>query len=201
MKQRTEEWRQAKVGKVSASRIADVMSSGAGRKNYLAQLVVERLTGQPTESYCSAAMQWGIDNEAAARFAYECATGNRVREVGFIDHPIIENSGASPDGEVDLHGLVEIKCPNTATHIDYILTGDVDKKYLFQMQWQMDTCDGAWCDFVSFDPRIQDENLQLYIKRIDYDAELVKTIRAEVIRFLAEVEDTIKRLKAVKGVK
>ena len=138
MNQQTPEWFAQRAGKVTASRVADVMAKvksgeAAGRANYRAQLVAERLTGTAAESYSNAAMQWGTDTEPYARMAYEAATGNLVLETGFVLHPEIGFSGASPDGLIGNDGLVEIKCPNTATHIDYLLASTVPEKYKPQM--------------------------------------------------------------------
>ena len=148
MEQRTEEWFQARLGKVTASRIAELMAKtktgdyGASRENYIVQLALERLTQKPTEFYANAAMQWGTDQEPNARAAYEVKTGNMVEEVGFIEHPRIPNSGASPDGFVDgLWGMIEIKCPETKTMVEFLLNRKIADKYYKQMQWQMACCE------------------------------------------------------------
>ncbi|MGA8222699.1 MAG: lambda exonuclease family protein, partial [Candidatus Acidiferrales bacterium] len=170
--QRTEEWRQARSGKVTASVIADVLSKPkkgstetAGRSNYRAQLVAEILTGKPCDNpYVSPPMQWGIEQEPFACAAYELERGLMVDTVGFSDHPRIENFGCSPDGLVEDEGLVQFKCPNTATHIDYLLRGEVPAEYQPQMLAEMACTGRLWCDFVSFDPRLPAE-LQLFVKR------------------------------------
>ena len=186
------EWFEARCGKVTASRIADVMVKtksgyGSGRKNYMTQLAIERLTGQVADSYSNAAMQWGILTEPMAREAYEIETGQIVREVGFIDHPSIEMSGASPDGLVGKDGLLEIKCPNSSTHLDTLLSGKVPQKYVLQMHWQMACTERRYCDFVSYDPRFPEE-LQLFIKRVEWDRELDEEIYREVQTFLIELD-------------
>lgn len=137
--QGTPEWHQQRIGKVTASKIADVMMkpTTAGYQNYKAQLVCERLTGQPTETYSNAAMQHGNDTEPQARAFYEIETGFSVSEVGFIDHPSIENTGASPDGLIGADGLVEIKCPQPATHIKNLTGANIARNYNLQMHWQM----------------------------------------------------------------
>ena len=204
MEQRTEEWFSARLGKVTASRVADVIAKtksgySASRDNYMAQLICERLTGQQGESFINAAMQHGVDTEPLARSAYETLHGLLVEEVGFVQHPTIEMAGASPDGLVGLFGMLEVKCPNTATHIDTLINSTVPTKYITQMQWQMRCCDRQWCDFVSFDPRLP-LDLQLFIKRIEYDAEYVAMLEKEVNQFLDELVNKIKKLPRVKNV-
>lgn len=197
--QRTPEWFAERAGKVTASRIADIIAKtktgyGASRQNYAAQLVAERLTGVPAESFTNSAMQWGTDQEPYARAAYEAATGNFVTEVGFIHHPEIELAGASPDGLVGDDGLVEIKCPNTATHIDYLLSRKIPSKYEAQMAWQIICTGRDWCDFVSFDPRMPG-HLQLLIVQYRPTEEFLLEITKEVVSFLDEVADTVAKLQ------
>ncbi|WP_171232203.1 lambda exonuclease family protein [Ruegeria sp. HKCCA4812] len=196
--QGTAEWFADRLGKVTASRIADVMMkpTTAGFQNYQAQLVCERLTGQPTETFTSAAMQHGTDTEPRARAMYELTSGNDVEEVGFIPHPTIEMSGASPDGIIGSDGLVEIKCPQPATHIKTLMGKSIDRKYLLQMQWQMVCTGREWCDFVSFCPSFPPE-LQLFIARVDRDAELAEEITEAVTRFLASVDQTTETLDKI----
>jgi putative phage-type endonuclease len=203
MEQRSEEWFAARCGKVTASRVADIVAKtktgySASRENYLAQLVCERMTGKPAESYSNTAMQWGTDQEPFARAAYEAAKDVLVQEVGFVIHPNIEGAGASPDGLVGEFGLVEIKCPNTATHIQTLLDQKVPDKYNIQMQWQMCTTGRQWCDFCSFDPRME-EGLQLFIKRVEYHPLYVAELEKEVINFLMDVEDKIRKLNKLKA--
>jgi len=200
MEQKTEEWFAARCGQVTASRVADIIAKtksgpSASRENYLAQLVCERMTGKPAESYSNAAMQWGTDTEPFARAAYEARMDILVTEVGFIDHPWIAMSGASPDGLAN-EGLVEIKCPNTATHIDTLLSQTVPAKYITQMMWQMCSADRPWCDFVSFDPRLSERH-QLFIKRINYDPEMVNLLENSVIQFLGDVDLKIQQLESL----
>jgi putative phage-type endonuclease len=198
--QGTPEWFAARCGKVTASRVADIIAktktgASASRENYLAQLVCERLTGQPAESYSNAAMQWGTDTEPFARAAYEARMDILVTEVGFVAHPWITMSGASPDGLAS-EGMVEIKCPNTATHIETLLTKTVPAKYISQMMWQMACADRPWCDFVSFDPRLPEKH-QLFIKRINYDPEMVNLLENSVIQFLGDVDLKIQQLESL----
>jgi putative phage-type endonuclease len=198
MEQRSIEWFAARLGKVTASKVADVIAKtktgySTSRDNYMAQLVCERMTGTLGESFSNTAMQWGTDQEPLARAAYEAVADVLVDETGFVVHPTINAAGASPDGLVGDVGLIEIKCPNTATHIDTVLSGKVPSKYITQMQWQMACTQRKWCDFVSFDPRMP-EGLQLFIQRVDFDAEYVKMLEAEITGFLAELETKIEKL-------
>jgi putative phage-type endonuclease len=205
MEQRTDEWFQARLGKVTASRIGDVMAKtrsgySASRANYMAQLVVERMTGKQAESFTNAAMQWGTETEPLARAAYEMKNNVMVDETGLVDHPSILMTGASPDGLIGKLGMLEIKCPNTATHIETLLTDTIDQKYIYQMQWQMACTGRQWCDFVSFDPRME-ESLQLKIISVKRDDTLIAEIEAEVTKFLSELDEKVSQLNALKGTK
>lgn len=201
MEQRSPEWFAARLGKVTASRIADVCARtktgyGAGRKNYMAELVAERLTGTHAESYTNAAMQWGTDMEPAARAAYEFYRDVTVAEAGFEPHPSIAETGASPDGLVGADGLVEIKCPNTATHIETLLdVSSIPQRYVLQMQWQLACTGRQWCDFASYDPRLP-EAMRLFVVRLPRDDVQIGAIEREVAVFLNEVRDTTQRLQA-----
>lgn len=198
--QRSADWFAARAGKVTASRVADVVARtksgyGASRENYKAQLVCERLTGSVEPSYTNAAMQWGVDNEEPALECYTFLTSHEVAIVGFVDHPSIAWSGCSPDGLIGDIGLVEVKCPNTATHIDTLLKDDVPDKYLKQIAWQL-ACHPtrAWCDFVSYDPRLP-EAMQLFVKRVRRDDSFIAELEAEIAKFLTEVADTVAQLR------
>jgi putative phage-type endonuclease len=199
MEQRTEEWFAARAGKVTASRVADVMAKtksgySASRANYMEQLICERLTGTQGDSFQNAAMAWGTEQEPAARGAYEARTGFLVQEVGFVPHPTIEGAGASPDGLVDPNGLVEIKCPNTATHIDTLIGNEPPGKYRWQMMMQMACTGRQWCDFVSYDPRMP-EKMQLFMVRLHRDDKAIFEMESEIRKFLAEIEAKIETLK------
>jgi len=201
MEQRTDDWFAARLGKVTASRVADVVAKtksgySASRDNYMADLIVERLTGQKAAGFSSAAMEWGVEQEPNARAAYSARTGELVEEVGFIDHPAIAMSGASPDGLVN-DGCVEFKCPNTATHLEYLLAGKPPEKYVTQMQWQMACTNRPWCDFVSYDPRLP-EHLQMLIVRITRDVKRIAELEDEVRKFLAELDEKVTKLKELK---
>lgn len=200
MEQRTDEWFKARLGKVTASRIADVIGKtksgyGAARKNYMAQLLCERLTGTREEVYINAAMQRGTDLEAKARATYMLLTGELVEEVGFVKHPIISMAGASPDGLINDDGLIEIKCPNTATHLEFLRTKKPKSEYILQMQWQMACTGRSWCDFVSYDDRLP-EKFAFYSIRLKRDDDLIKEIEDEVQKFLDELNGTIQILEA-----
>lgn len=202
IEQGTPEWFASRLGKVTASRVADIVAKtksgySTSRANYMAQLVVERLTGVKFETFTNAAMEWGTQTEPLARAAYEVKNGVMVDETGLVDHPTIPMSGASPDGLVGDDGLIEIKCPNTATHIDTVLSGDADKRYLCQMQWQLAVTGRKWCDFVSYDPRMPD-NLKLFIKRVERDDELIKELESEVVKFIQELDEKVEKLKSIK---
>lgn len=191
--QQSPEWFSARLGKVTASRISDVMAKtktgpSASRKNYLMQLLCERLTGRKEESYVNAAMQRGTELEAIARSAYEVDKGVMVEEVGFVPCPGIEMAGASPDGLVGDDGLIEIKCPNTAQHVEFLRTGKIDPGYELQMLFQMICTGRKWCDFVSFDDRMPEE-LQYKCVRFERDQNRVMEIITEVDRFLIELEN------------
>jgi putative phage-type endonuclease len=205
IEQRTDEWFQQRLGKVTASRISDVIAKtktgvSTSRQNYLVQLVSERITGKKGDSFVNQAMLDGIERESAARALYERTRGVSVTEVGFFDHPIIKNSGASPDGAVNAEeegkyaGLIEIKCPIETTHTNTLMSKSVPSKYIPQMQWQL-ACTGAkWVDFVSYNPNFPEE-LQLFVARVDRDDTYIGELEAEVVKFLDEVEQTIIKLK------
>ena len=201
IEQGTDEWFAIRCGKVTASRVADVIATtksgySASRANYEAQLICEILTGKPAESFTNVAMQWGTETEPLARAQYELKTGNMVNQVGFVVHPMIEQAGASPDGLIGEDGCIEIKCPNTSTHLDTLLSQKVPSKYITQMTWQMVCTGRKWCDFVSYDPRLP-ENLQLYIERIELDEDYAKKLQNEVVMFLVEVNEKVEKLRKI----
>lgn len=203
MEQGTEAWHQQRLGKVTASKVADVIAKtktgySTSRENYMAQLICERMTGQKSESFTNAAMEWGTQTEPLARAAYEAFKDVLVDEVGIIDHPFLPMCAASPDGLVSIDGMLEIKCPNTATHFDTLLKDSVPSKYIPQMQWQMACANRLWVDFVSFDPRAP-EGLQLFVKRVKRDDKYIEELEQEVHKFLTELEQRIEKLNALKG--
>jgi putative phage-type endonuclease len=200
MEQRSEEWFQARLGLVTASRVADVLAKiksgeSASRRNYKIQLVSERLTGERQETYINQAMQDGIDREQFARDRYVQQFGE-VEEVGFVKHPTLE-AGASPDGMVGDDGIIEIKCPMGSTHTETLMTQDIPSKYVPQVQFQLLITGRKWCDFVSYNPMFP-EHLQVFVKRIEADPVYQKELESEVKQFLEEVNTIINKLKEIK---
>jgi len=198
--QGTDAWKQARCGSLGASDIADMVAKtktgwGASRANLAARLIAERLTGVPQETYQSAAMLCGIETEPAARVAYAFMHDAGVVEVGIVRHPRIAHAHASPDGLVAEDGLVELKCPQTATHLDTLLGVPIDARYVKQMQWQMSVTGRRWCDWVSFDPRLP-EPMQLFCKRVLRDDRMIEELEREAVLFLAEVATKVAFLEA-----
>jgi putative phage-type endonuclease len=202
IEQRTEEWFAARLGKVTASRVADVIAKtktgyAATRDTYMTQLVLERITKTKAEGFTSAAMQWGVDQEPFARGLFEATTGQMVQEVGFMPHPLIEMAGASPDGLLDDgEGMIEIKCPESKGMIETLLTQKIPQRYLAQMQFQMACADRKYCQYVVFDPRMPPK-AQLFVKRVDRDNKFIAEIEAEIVKFLAEVDAQVNQLNAI----
>lgn len=199
MEQLSEEWFAARRGKVTASRLGDLMATtrtgyGAGRGNYMAELLAERLTGKTTERFQNDAMRWGVETEPHARAAYEFFRDATVVPAEFVPHPTMANTGASPDGLIGADGMVEIKCPLTATHVDTLLTETVALKYVYQMQWQLECTGRAWCDFVSFDPRLPPK-MQLYVKRFERNTQTIAELTKAIALFLRELDQKIEALK------
>jgi putative phage-type endonuclease len=200
VEQGSPEWIAARVGKVGASRVHEIVAKtksgpSAMRANYHAELVAERLTGQPAEKFVSGPMQWGTEHEAGARDMYAFAHGHDVTRVGLVLHPVISLAMASPDGLVGSDGLVEIKCPGTAKHIATLLGEPIDNRYLLQMHWQMACTGRQWCDFVSFDPRMPPE-MQMEVRRVQRDEQTVKDLEVAVVLFLEDVAATVEQLTA-----
>ena len=193
--QGTPEWHQLRLGKVTASRVADILAKtktgvSASRQNYLIELALQRVTGQIEESYTNAAMAWGTENEPKARMAYEVFSDVLVEQVPFVDHPTIKGFGASPDGLVNANGLCEIKCPNSATHWSYIKSGEPPNKYFIQMQVQLACTQREWNDFISYDPRMP-ERSKLFVKRVFRDDKFIAIMENEVKQFLEEVQGEV----------
>lgn len=199
MEQGSPEWFAARLGKVTASRIADVVVKtktgwGASRSNYEAELIAERLTGVQAEQYINAAMKWGTETEPSARDAYAFYADTDVERVGFVEHPRIQMSGASPDGLVGPDGLVEFKCPNTATHLATLLEEAIDARYIKQMQWQLACCQRQWVDWVSYDPRLP-ESMRLFVRRVKRDDALIAELEKAVVDFLKEIDMKVGALR------
>jgi putative phage-type endonuclease len=198
------EWRAARCGSLGASSVHEALARtksgwGASRANVLARLLTERLTGIPQDAYTNAAMQHGIDTEPEARAAYQFEVGVLVKQVGLIKHPAIAGTHASPDGLVGDDGLLEVKCPNTATHLDRLLGEPIPAKYFTQMQWQMACTGRKWCDYVSFDPRLP-ENMRLHIERVRRHDVHIAELEAQVREFLAELDAKLAALTSRYGV-
>jgi putative phage-type endonuclease len=199
------EWKALRCGRVTASRVADVVARtktgySASRANYLAQLIAERLTGTPAETYTNTAMQHGTETEPEARDAYCFYQGVTVEQVAFVPHPKIDQAGASPDGLVGDDGLVEIKCPNTATHLETLLGQAVPAKYIDQMQFQMACSGRKWCDFVSYDPRMP-EHMKLFVRRVARDEARIAHLETEIAGFLRELAAKLSELNSIYGEK
>jgi putative phage-type endonuclease len=203
--QGSDEWKALRLGKVTASRVADVVAKtksgySASRANYMAQLIAERLTGVPAESYTNAAMQHGTETEPEARAAYEFYQGVTVEQVAFVPHPKIDQAGCSPDGLIGGDCLVEIKCPQTATHLETLLGQSVPGKYETQIQFQLACTGRSYCDFVSYDPRMP-ENMRLFTKRIFRDPVRIKELETEIAAFLLEMAVKLSELNSLYGEK
>ena len=199
IEQGTDEWLLQRCGKVTASRIADLTARtrngwGASRVNYMAELIAERLTGKPTEKYVNAAMEHGTKTEPEARNVYSFMWNVTVDQVGFIEHPTIAMSGASPDGCVGDKGLIEIKAPQIAKHLDTLLNETVDERYVKQMAWQMAVTGREYCDFVSYSPSLPVE-MRLWVRRHDRDDKLISELEEQVQEFLHELDAKVKALR------
>jgi hypothetical protein len=197
--QGSDEWAQIRCGKVTASRLADMCAmkqngeERAERRNYRSELISEILTGQPYPRRITPEMQWGLDQEAFARAAYELERDVLVETCGFVLHSTIECFGASPDGLVGEDGLIQIKCPTTPTHLGWILAGTVPEEYKLQMLGELSCTGRAWCDFVSYDPRLP-KHLQLFVIRFDRSAALIQKIERCVEHFQEEIADVLAAL-------
>lgn len=192
MQQGSAEWLQERTGKVTASRVKDVLAvtrsgEGAARGKYKMELLTELITGNAAEHYVSPAMDFGTEYEPVALAAYEMAKEVSVERIGYVRHPSILRCGASPDGLVGDDGLVEIKVPNTSTHLGYYLAEVVPSDYKPQMLFQMACTGRKWCDFVSYDPRLP-EDFGLFIVRFHRDELAIAKMEAAVTEFIAELE-------------
>jgi len=200
VEQGTPEWFALRLGKVTASRIKDVIATtktgySTSRDKYMTQLLLERITNTVAESYTNDAMTWGTEQEPFARAKYEGLASTLVEQVAFVNHPTIPMSGASPDGLVMDDGLVELKCPMSHTHLESIL-GGIDDQYMPQVQWQMAVTGRSYTDLCSYDPRFP-EHLQLVVKRIPRDDDYIAKLEKEVIKFLAELDDKVNKVNKI----
>lgn len=189
--QRSEDWHSERCGKVTASRVKDLNAKPSKGKALNAlglTILAERLTGVQKETPTNFAMQWGIDNEPHAIAAYENETGFFVNGTGLIDHPFIEMFGASPDGLVGENGQIEVKCPDTTTHLNTLLTKEVPDEYIPQITSQLACTRREWCDFVSYDPRLEPE-LQIIIIRIFAKDLNIEGLERDVRAFNRTIEE------------
>jgi putative phage-type endonuclease len=186
-------WLSSRAGKLTASRMADAMarkkdgSDTADRFGLKKELLAERLTGDSVPHYVNALMQWGLDQEPIAKTEYELATGELLMPCGFIDHPEIDMFGATPDGLID-GGVIEFKCPQTTTHLGWVLAGGVPDQHKPQILAQLACTGRERAVFVSFDPRIRDPRRQLYIVEWTPKREEIQRVEEEAAKFLGEVE-------------
>lgn len=188
------EWFAARIGVATASNFSKILAKGDGktRNRYLMQLLAEEATGQKADGYTNAQMQWGIDNEPEARQAYEMMFDVDVRQVGFCKHSA--RIGASPDGLIGDAGLIEIKCPDTVTHLETLFSGRAPSEYKAQIQGQIWVCEREWCDFVSYDPRVVNGN-PFFCVRVARDDDYIQSqLIPEVTRFVKELEQMISKL-------
>ncbi len=188
------EWLYERVGNATGSKFANIMATrkdkkeAAPRYNYKMELVVERITGKPTETFVSQFMLWGTEQEPAARMAYEQRTGAMVAQTGYRSHPTIARCGGSVDGLVDDDGIIEIKCPTTFNHLETMLADNMPEEHAAQVQGYLWIHDRQWCDFISYDPRLP-RGLDLFVKRIYRDDDYIAELSANVVIFLREVEE------------
>ena len=207
IEQRSPEWFQQRLGHVTASRMSEALSKGTGvtRDKYKMQLISERLTGQSEKSFSNEYMERGVQQEKFALMRYEADTNCIVDEAEFYTHPTIKWLGASPDGllmdeDGSIKGLIEIKCLKTENHLEFFLSESpkIPAKYIVQMQCQMWVTGAEWCDFVSFDSRVTYEHRQIFITRVKRDDKFIKEMEIDVVKFLAEVEETVQKLEKIK---
>ena len=192
--QGSDDWHAARLGLITASKVSEVLSKGVGRARYMRELAAEIITGQRSDFYTNAAMQWGTETEPQARAYHSMLTGVDIVETGFCTNSEYPGCGVSPDGLLCYDGLVEIKAPNTATHIEYVMAGKLPSRYKPQVQMQMMVTKREWCDFVSFDPRIQTDAC-IFIKRVERDDKyLQETMIPAINQFRAELAQMLKKL-------
>lgn len=204
--QNTPEWHAARCGRVTASRVCDIVrkvKTGVSkmRRTYAGELIAERLAGvQHGDGFVSQAMQFGKDMEDRAALTYAFMRDASVEKIGFVEHPTIEMAGASPDRLVGDDGLLQIKVPNTSTHLDSLRGAEIDPDYLKQIQWEMACTGRLWCDYCSFDPRLP-EAMQLHVQRVARCGTAIKELEEQVTIFLAEIEAEVAELTSRFGLK
>jgi len=192
-------WLSQRCGKLTASRMADAMDltakglDSAKRKALKVEMLAERLTGDTVPHFVNSFMQWGLEQEPAAKAAYELASGQMILPCGFYDHPAIADFGATPDGLIP-HGVIEFKCPQTTTHIGWILAGGVPEQHRAQILAQLACTGRTKAVFVSFDPRIKDERKRLFIAEWAPAKEEIQAVEEAARKFLAEVEQMFQML-------
>lgn len=198
--QKTAEWLTLRSGRISASRLGDVIAKPkrgteelARRRDYRMELLCERLTGRAAEHYVSRDMDHGVENEPYARAAYEISESVMVDEIGMAIHPTMDFASASPDGLVGDDGCIEIKCPRTATHLEWKMAGVVPEEHIPQMMWVMACCERKWADFISFDPRLP-QRLRFFLARLHRDEKRIAEMEYEVMQFNSEVEEMCRKL-------
>lgn len=193
--QGTDEWLALRFGYITASKYKDVMAKGQGktRKSYMLLLAAEAITGEQAESYSNEYMDWGNENEPVARAMYELESGNSVNEVSFIKLNEVNKIGCSPDGLIDDDGMVEFKCPKTTTQIETFLSGKMPTGHKPQVQGQLWVSGRDWCDFVSFDPRINGSS-GYFCQRQYRDEDYIKEISEACFKFEKELQEMIKTL-------
>lgn len=209
--QQSDAWLRNRIGRIPGSRIVDVCSylvikSRAGepsakRNSLRMDLIAERLTGRAKDHYVSPQMEHGTDTESEAVMFYERALRTMCAPVGFVLHPKYDFTGSSPDALVGTEGVLEVKCPDTTTHLEYIQAGVVPEQYLPQIAWEMACTERKWADFVSYDPRIQDQRLRFFYRRTGRDElewkagkrvlkgeAVIDYFTSEVLKLNAEIE-------------
>jgi putative phage-type endonuclease len=199
--QGTQEWLEARLGKVTASRFKDVMTNGRGSAasktadSYMMELIAERLTQTPVNSFSTPATKWGNDNEDSARALYSWRTGKPVDQVGFATKKDNWDVGASSDGLVEEDGTVEIKCPyNPVNHLNTMQYNCVPKQYQWQIQGQLWVLQRKWCDFISFDPRMP-ESHRMVVIRVERDEELIDSLESRVLVFVENMHRKARELE------
>lgn len=204
--QGTPEWLAARAGSLGASCFHEAVAMtpskkgwAASRYNLMGRLIAERLTGRPLESYQNTAMRWGTQTEPEARALYGFMHEVDIEQVGLVRHPTVRGSHASPDGLIGTDGLLELKCPETHTHIQTLLSERIPSNYVTQMQWQMACTGRDWVDHISYDPRLPDD-MQMFIKRVPRDDKRIALMEAQAAEFVAEMEAKIQAVCLKHGV-